>query len=576
MDKILKLFGFFSKRRKYQFIFLLCIMILTSLTEMIGIGLFYPILLLVSDPENFFKNEYLIRVSNFININNPKEFVLPFLIFSGIFISFTALLRVFAIWCYNKFAYGVGLDLGYKMYLNTLYQPYEDQILENSSILIDGVTRKLGVITFSLLLPMLNLLTAVLILLFTSILIISINYIAAISLILIFVLLYLFIFLLHRKKVEKLSIIHARNSTKIMSALQEGLQAKKEIIIDNKQKYFANLFRNADFEMRTAEISSQVIATSPRFIVEGVAMVLLITLLGFLYIKSIDLISYIPLIGTIGLAAQRTLPLFQVIYFSWTNIKHGSASFDDLLKILNKKIKIDDFNEVKEEIKFENKIILNNILFKYKTRDKLIIDNASITIKKNSIVGILGESGSGKSTFIDIILCLLNPLNGNIFVDDFEITNNKIEIKKWQNIISHVPQEIFISDDTIKNNICLGLKEEEIDYKLLIKALEESQLSEFVNSLEKGYNTKLGEKGSQISGGQKQRIGIARSLYKKSKVIIFDEATNALDKMTEKKIMELIKNLSKNKTIILVTHNSKNLSICDEVYKINQGKISLI
>lgn len=574
MNKIFKIFEFFSKRRKYQSVLLVILMIITSISEMIGIGLFYPILLLVSNPQDFFENQYLLKASKFLNINEPDEMVLPFLYFSAFIILLTAIIRVFAIWCYNKFAFAVGLELGYRMYLNTLYQPYEDQIQENSSFLIDGVTRKLGVITFGLFLPLLNLLTALLILLFTSILIIYINYIAALSLISIFVCLYLVIFFLHKNKIEKYSKIHAQNSSKIMQALQEGLQAKKEIIIDNKQKFFANLFKNADRKMRMAEVSSQVIASSPRFIVEGVAMILLITLLGYLYNLSIDIILYIPLIGTMGLAAQRTLPLFQVVYFSWTNIKHSSASFDDVIKILSRKVEDEDLLEVNEKIPFKKNIKLKDISFKYKTRDELVIKNCSITINKNNIIGFLGESGSGKSTLIDIILCLLNPTNGRILIDDIDITNDKIAIKKWQKIISHVPQEIFISDDTIKNNICLGEKEEDIDYELLNKALKQSELTEFINSLEKGYDTFIGEKGSHISGGQKQRIGIARSLYKKSDVIIFDEATNALDLETEKKIIKLIKNLSKEKTIIIVTHNHNNLYICDDSFRINKGKIN--
>ncbi|MDC0192869.1 ABC transporter ATP-binding protein/permease [Pelagibacteraceae bacterium] len=573
MNKIFKIFEFFSKRRKYQSVLLVGLMIITSLSEMIGIGLFYPILLLVSNPQGFFENQYLVTASKFLNISEPDEMVLPFLYFSAFIILVTAIIRVFAIWCYNKFAFAVGLELGYKMYLNTLYQPYEDQIQENSSFLIDGVTRKLGVITFGLFLPLLNLLTAVLILLFTSILIMYINYIAAISLISIFLSLYLVIFFLHKNKIEKYSKIHAQNSSKIMLALQEGLQAKKEIIIDNKQKFFANLFKNADRKMRMAEVSSQVIASSPRFIVEGVAMILLIALLGYLYKQSIDIILYIPLIGTMGLAAQRTLPLFQVVYFSLTNIKHSSASYDEVIKILNRKVDDEDLLDVNEKILFKKSINLKDISFRYKTRDELVIKNCSITINKNSIIGFLGESGSGKSTLIDIILCLLNPTNGKILIDDIDITNNKIAIKKWQKIISHVPQEIFISDDTIKNNICLGEIEENIDYELLNKALKQSELTEFIDSLEKGYDTFIGEKGSHISGGQKQRIGIARSLYKKSEVIIFDEATNALDLETEEKIIKLIKNLSKEKTIIIVTHNRNNLYICDDSFRINKGKI---
>lgn len=573
MNKIFRIFEFFSKRRKYQSALLVSLMIITSISEMIGIGLFYPILLLVSNPQDFFEHKYLLKTSKFLNINEPNEMVIPFLYFSGSIIIITAIIRVFAIWCYNKFAFAVGLELGYKMYLNTLYQPYEEQIQENSSLLIDGVTRKLGLITFGLFLPLLNMLTAILILLFTSILIIYINYIAALSLISIFLSLYLVIFFLHKNKLEKHSKIVAQNSSKIMMALQEGLQAKKEIIIDNKQKFFANLFKNADREMRMAEVSTQVIATTPRFIVEGVAMILLITLLGYLYNQSINVILYIPLIGTMGLAAQRTLPLFQVIYLAWTNIKHSSASFDDVIKILNRKVDDKDLLDVNDKIVFNKSIKLKDISFKYKTRDELVIKNCSLNINKNSITGFLGESGSGKSTLIDIILCLLNPTNGKILIDDIDITNDKIEIKKWQKIISHVPQEIFISDDTIKNNICLGELEENIDYELLSEALEQSELTEFVNSLEKGYDTFIGENGSYISGGQKQRIGIARSLYKKSEVIIFDEATNALDITTEKKIIKLIKNLSREKTIIIVTHNLNNLYICDDSFRINEGKI---
>jgi len=570
---IFHIFKFFSKRRKFQTFFLINLMIITSVTEMIGIGLFYPILLLVSNPENFFQNYYIRYIANLFYINDPSKLILPLLIASGFFIIITAFIRIFATWCFHRFAFGVGADLGYKMYLKSLYQPYEEQISQNSSILIDGITRKLQTVTFGLLLPLLNICTAVLILITTSILIILINYIAAISLICIFMGLYIFIALLHKKKLENFAKVHAQNSTKILKALQEGIGANKEIIIDNNQSYFANLFRNADYQMRLADSSAQVVGVIPRYIVEAIGMILLILLLGFLYVQKIDLVLHIPLIGTIGLAAQRTLPLFQTVYFSWTNMKHASVSYNDIIKILNKKIDDEDLIEIKEKIKFKENIILENISFKYKSRNSIVINNNSLIIKKNSIIGILGESGSGKSTLIDIILCLLQPTEGRILIDNTDITNDKINIKKWQKIISHVPQDIFISDDKLKNNICLGVDEKDIDYDLLEEAIKKSQLSNFIQTLDNGIETMLGEKGSQISGGQKQRIGIARALYKKSEMIVFDEATNALDENTELKIIELISKLSLNKTIILVTHNSKNLSICDHVYKLENGVI---
>ena len=570
---ILQIFSFFSKRRKLQTFFLINLMIITSVTEMIGIGLFYPILLLVSNPENFFQNYYINSISSFFYINDPKKIVVPFLTAAGIFIIITAFIRIFATWCFHRFAFGVGADLGYKMYLKSLYQPYEEQISQNSSILINGITRKLQTVTFGLLLPLLNLSTAVLILLTTSILIIFINYIAAITLILIFMSLYIIIALLHKKKLEDFSEVHAENSTKIMKALQEGIGANKEIIIDNNQSYFANLFRNADYEMRLADSSAQVIGVVPRYIVEAVGMILLILILGILYIQNIDLVLHIPLIGTIGLAAQRTLPLFQVVYFSWTHMKHGYRSYDDIIQILNKKIDDEDLLETKDKIKFKDNVILDNISFKYKSRNNIVLINNNLIIKKNSIIGILGESGSGKSTLVDIILCLLRPTEGRILIDNTDVTSDKINIKKWQKIISHVPQDIFISDDKLKNNICLGVNEKDIDYELLNEAIEKSQLSKFIQTLDNGIDTMLGEKGSQISGGQKQRIGIARALYKKSEMIVFDEATNALDENTESKIIELINNLSQDKTIVLVTHNSKNLNICDKIYKLENGII---
>ena len=225
-------------------------------------------------------------------------------------------------------------------------------------------------------------------------------------------------------------------------------------------------------------------------------------------------------------------------------------------------------NKINEHLISGNLIKFENVSFSFPKSNKLVLSKIFFTIERGDYIGIIGESGAGKSTLIDLLIGLYNPTEGNITIDNINLLNCK---KSWQNIIGYVPQSIYLLDDTIANNIAFGIPNDQINHENLRKALIDSELFDFVESLPEGINTKLGEKGSRLSGGQRQRVGIARALYNNPTIIIFDEATNSLDKLTEKKIIDSIDKLKGYRTIITITHNTTTVVNCNKIYEINSG-----
>ena len=279
--------------------------------------------------------------------------------------------------------------------------------------------------------------------------------------------------------------------------------------------------------------------------------------------------NIVPLLGAYALAAQRLLPAMQNIYVAWANVSGDQDAVIDALAYLEQKVEPPLKN--KKAINFNGKISFNNISFKYATSDKLSIKNITLDIKKGDRVGIFGKTGSGKSTFVDILMGLNMPTLGEVLIDDRRIT--KENIMNWQKNISHVPQRIFLSDGSIAENVAFGIPKNQIDFNKVNECLTMASLPDFIDNSD-GKELKLaGERGSKLSGGQVQRIGIARALYLNRSVIVFDEATSALDTNTEKEIMETIYKLGKDLTLIIIAHRLSTLDLCNKTYEFDNGSL---
>ena len=281
----------------------------------------------------------------------------------------------------------------------------------------------------------------------------------------------------------------------------------------------------------------------------------------------------IPVLGALALGAQRLLPVLQQAYASYSTIKGSKSSFEDILNLLDQSLPEYADQPLPEPIPFAKEIKLNNLNFRYSEDAPWVLKNVNLSLKKGSRIGFMGVTGSGKSTLLDIIMGLLPATEGGLMIDNQTINNQSR--RAWQAHIAHVPQNIYLSDSTIEENIAFGIAKELIDHQRVKKAAQQAQIAELIEEWKDNYQTFVGERGIRLSGGQRQRIGIARALYKQANVLIFDEATSALDDQTEKKIMDEIYQISQNKTLIIVAHRLSTIKGCDQVYKIENGAVEL-
>ena len=325
--------------------------------------------------------------------------------------------------------------------------------------------------------------------------------------------------------------------------MQEGLGSIKDIILDNSQDFYSKLFIKSDNPIRFLSAKSGFIAESPRYLFEVVSLFIII-FIACIYKLFIDLnINLIPLLGSMALGLQRLLPAFQQAYGSWVIITVNTNSALDLLYLLDQKPYFEKKNT--NNFLFKNKINLRNISFSYRNNTKKVLDKFNLEIFKGERIGIIGPSGGGKSTLGDILMGLLEPTEGFLEIDGVELhKNDKFSKNDWYKNISHVPQDIFLLDGTVAENIAFGVPYKKIDKKKLMEVIHASKLSNIIKNIDDAFLTIVGERGSKLSGGQRQRIGIARALYKGGNILILDEATSALDQETELSIMKTIDNLN--------------------------------
>ena len=284
------------------------------------------------------------------------------------------------------------------------------------------------------------------------------------------------------------------------------------------------------------------------------------------------MVAAIPILGALALGAQRLLPALQQAYSAYSTIKGSNSSFEDVLNLLDQSLPEYADQILPKPIPFKKEIKLKNLNFRYTKKSPWVLKNINISLEKGSRIGFIGVTGSGKSTLLDIIMGLLLPTNGELIVDQQAIDD--LNRRAWQAHIAHVPQNIYLSDGSIEENIAFGVSKEQIDYQRVKKSAQQAQISELIDEWKDGYQTFVGERGVRLSGGQRQRIGIARALYKKANILIFDEATSALDNETEREVMEAIEGLGKEITVLIIAHRLTTLKGCDKIVKLDKNYIT--
>ena len=574
---ILSLFKHIKKKRKLQLVFVIFIMLVSGLAELFTIASIVPFLSVLIDPGIVFRNQIVISIFTFLNLSSDiNKQLLVTLVFCLITI-FAALIRIFNLWLNTRMSTIIASDLATEAYEITLSLPYTYHLSVNSSEIVNIISFSVCA-TSSCINLILQLLTSIIIIISIGGVLLSINLKVGIILSTVIIVSYALITFSFKKRLISNSKIEFKFREKTLQIIQEGVRSIRDIIIYRAQSLFVQDYDKTDRTMRLRQSQSILISGFPRFGIESIGLVSIALLSYFLTINNLSPNTIIPTLGAFALGAQRLLPSFQTLYSSWSSINARIHKIESVLRQLEMKTHSHNLiiNNNLTNLKFTKSIQLNNISYKYPNSSKYVLNDLSLNIRRGEIVGIIGQSGSGKSTLVNILIGLLNPSCGKLIIDDLDVhqANSSQLLSEWQNLISWVPQSIYLRDATIAENIAFGSNGKNINYKLVKQASYQAQISGFIETLEEKYDTRVGEDSILFSGGQKQRIAIARALYRKHSVLILDEATSALDQNTEKLLLESIIKNNSDTTIIMITHRSSTLDNCDKIVTIDNGRIT--
>lgn len=571
-NKIYELFKFISKKRKIQISIYILLAMITSFFEVLSISTVIPFIGLLLDPSKIYEipfNEFFLIFFNNNEINLSFYITIIFIFFA----LSAGILRILMLFVQTRIGYAIGADISVLLYTKVIYQNYDFHLNKNTSGLIASITEKSHTVVKNVLMP-------IIVLIGTSLMTISIvftlfylNFRITFSSIIFIGLFYFLIILFTKKSISKFSQIIDLLVTKRIKLIQEGLGGIRDIIINGSQKIFISLYKKSDSNLRRAQANGHIISNFPRFAIEAIGIALMAIFAYFYTSGQNNSYTAIPILAAFALGAQRLLPVVQQLYFSWQTIKVSSNILSDTLFLLNLKLPYYTNNH-EGKLNFLNSIKLDNLSFSYSNNNILALEKINLNIDKGKKIGIYGKTGSGKSTLIDLIIGLINPTKGYLLVDDKVI--DKQNSHSWRQNISHVPQFIYLSDNTIAENIAFGVSYKDIDFEKLYRVARMANIHDIILTMKDKYNTYIGERGIRLSGGQRQRIGIARALYKDSDFLVFDEATSSLDMETEKQIMKTIYDIGSNITMLIVAHRLTTLKGCDAVIKIDAGKIENI
>lgn len=575
MKTLKKITDLLTERERNKSIFLFLAIIFTSLLDVLGIASIFPFISILSNPELIKTNNllaYLYQIAGALGVTSIENFIFILGMLTFLILITSLTVRAITLYVQVNFALMLEYSIGKRLVENYLHQPYAWFLNKNSSELRKNILSEVNLITYNTLLPIINIFSQSVLVVTLLILIIFIDPLLAFSAGLILVLLYLIIFLSVKNFLSRIGLENSKTDLQRFSSLSNAFGSVKEMKVLGLEKFYISLFAEPAKSFANKQILLQVTSQLPRFFLEGIAFGGMIIIILILLVRYENFANTLPALALYAFAGYRLIPALQQIYNAITQLRFSGTSLNivhgDLTNLKSFKKKKDS-----KPMSIIKSIMLKDVCYSYPNNIRTTLDSINISIPAYKKIGIVGSTGCGKTTTVDIILGLLKPQKGNLIIDGNIISDaNKTS---WQKNIGYVPQQIYLADASIAENIALGVNVNNIDHNSLERAAKIANIHEYIiNDLPQSYNTNVGERGLRLSGGQRQRIGIARALYHNPKVLILDEATNSLDNNTEKNIMESISNLKNKITIILISHRMNTVKDCDIIFLLNKGKLT--
>jgi ATP-binding cassette, subfamily B, bacterial PglK len=572
MKKLIEIFNLFSKKQKRKLFLLAALILLGMFAEVFSIGAILPIMTILSDDESL--ANYPIILSFFSFLDDPSLeiiFVTGFLILGAVFVVRSLLLAYIAFY-QNSYTFDIYQSFSRKLYDAYLHLPYEEHIQRNSAEMIRNISTEVNLFS-ELVRAAINISAEFFVLLGILSLLFFVDPMSLCIIFLCFALTCIPYFLFLKDHINRWGALRHYHDGKKTQWLTEGLSTIKYILISNQRDSFLDGFSTHVKKAAHNARNQKIFQEFPRLILESVGVIALGIMSAVLIFQGKLIAEIFPIIAIFSFAAFRIMPSVNRMLVGLQTFRYAVPVMDIMLKeFSHPQLK---FNSIQlshpvNRFKEIQEILFKDIFYSYPLSDESQLKGVSVAIANGQFIGIVGKSGSGKSTFLDILLGLLQQESGDIIINGQATSFN---VDKWNSNIGYVPQEIILTDNSLKNNIAFGVLESDIDLIKIQSAISLSNLNEVVEQLDEGIDSNIGEKGVRLSGGQIQRIGIARALYNQPDIIVFDEATSALDRQTELEVLDAIASLRGMKTIIMITHRIETAERCDYVYKFDQGAV---
>ena len=578
MNLMRQLFYIFSKKQRWQFAGLFLLQLIETCLDFFGVSLILPFVNILINADSLHGSWWYVLITKIVG--DSTQSVLLFLCFA--MMAVYIIKNAYSLFLTNlrvKFMGNSKIRMGSKMINCYMRKPYTFHLQRNTAEIVRNINGDVGG-SFNVISSIFSLIADALIIIALTVYLFAVDFVLTVGVIAALLFCSVIYFAVVRKKIRTTGQESRKITAKMYKAIHQSMGGIKEVKIMGREDYFADVYNNAGIESVVLSKRYTVISSIPSRLIETLCMCAILGIIVFKILSGEDLAAIVPSLSAFAVAAIRLMPRANSINSIINSITFNKPSLEALYEDLTESDREDaerqkEIEEKKRqhrtvEIGDERNIFARNISYTYPNKTEPVLKNVEVSVKAGESVGIVGVTGAGKTTLVDIILGLLKPQEGAVCYGAMDIYEDYGE---WQKHIGYIPQNIYLVDDTIRNNVALGVDEDKIDEDAVWKALENAQLADFIRTLEYGLDTVIGERGIRISGGQRQRIGIARALYNDPEILFFDEATSSLDTETEKAVMKSINALGKQKTMIIVAHRLTTLDGCDRIYRVEDGKV---